>query len=142
MRRERSAPRSILTVPKRLPPARACQRRTALVDDDARQPRRETLALLVVTKCPEGAQERVLERFLGVLAVADDPQCDSRAAVVMPIDEVRIRLDVAVEHPVDVREIAHAVHNNLPHGRFRHTRVAGSIQGPVAGRFPARAQAE
>src|SRR4051794_13199152 len=96
------------------------QHGAALVDEDAGEPRGKALALLVLAKRVEGAQEGILQRLLRILTVADDAERDPRAAIVMPIHEARERLDVAIQDTVDDREVIHLVLNNFAGGAFRH----------------------
>jgi hypothetical protein len=94
----------------RLATARPGQHGAALVDEDARQPGREPLLILIVLERAERTQERVLHRLLGVLPVSQDAERDTRAAGVMAVDEARVRLGVPRENLLDDCAIAHVYH--------------------------------
>ena len=92
---------------QRIAPLRARQHGPALIHEDAREPGGEALTVLVVAERLEGAQERVLDRLFGVLAIAEDANGDPRAARIVAIDESRERLDVSLENLLDDDAITH-----------------------------------
>src|ERR1051326_6453845 len=100
---------------------------TALIDEDSIQPRAEPVPLLIPTQRPIGAKEGRLQCILRVIAVAQHSDCKTRASIVVPINELRVCINVAGQHTLHVGGIvAHVLCYNPPPRRLRHiTRLDG-----------------
>src|SRR2546430_4328724 len=100
------------------PPAlrRPGARRAAPIHQNAVQPRPEPCPVVTALERAIRPHERVLERFLGVFAIAEHVQGVAGQAVTVPRDERSVCVGVTAEHP------AHRFHVARPHAMYTHAR--------------------
>src|SRR5947207_11387659 len=91
-------------------------RRAAPIHQNAVQPRPESRRVVTPLERAIRPDERVLERLLGVFAIAEHVHGVAGQAVTVPRDEHRICVGVAAEHP------AHRFHVARPHAMYTHAR--------------------
>ncbi len=70
---------------------------TTLIHDDSEQPAAKPVPFAITPQVSVGAQERVLYSILGVVGVSQQVRRDPQAARMMPVDEMRKGLHVALE---------------------------------------------
>src|SRR5205823_479982 len=91
-------------------------RRAAPIHQNAVQPRPESRRVVTPLERAIRPDERVLQRLLGVFAIAEHVHGVAGQAVAVPCDERRICLGVAAEHS------AHRFHVARPHAVYTHPR--------------------
>src|SRR5256885_1813805 len=91
-------------------------RRAAPIHQNAVQPCPEPRPVVTPLERAIRPDERVLERLLGVFAIAEHVHGVAGQAVTVPRDEHRICVGVAAEHP------AHRFHVARPHAMYTHAR--------------------
>src|SRR6059058_3798977 len=91
-------------------------RRAAPIHQNAVQPRPESRRVVTPLERAIRPDERVLERLLGVFAIAEHVHGVAGQAVTVPRDERSICVGVAAEHP------AHRFHVARPHAMYTHAR--------------------
>src|SRR5256714_109362 len=91
-------------------------RRAAPIHQNAVQPCAEPRPVVTALERAIRPDERVLQRLLGVFAIAEHVHGVAGQAVTVPRDERRICVGVAAEHP------AHRFHVARPHAMYTHAR--------------------
>src|SRR6266702_2878979 len=94
-------------------------RRAAPIHQNAVQPCAESRRVVTTLERAIRPDERVLERLLGVFAIAEHVHGVAGPAVTVARDERGICLGVAAEHP------AHRFHVARPHAMYTHARSPG-----------------
>jgi peptide-methionine (R)-S-oxide reductase len=92
-----------------VPAARAARFRVAGMNDETMQPGVETLGLAQRRQVAPGAEQRLLRRVLGTVAVAQDPHGEGKAAVDVLRRQLGERGTITVRGPVDEIELVHAL---------------------------------
>src|SRR5205823_8265585 len=98
-------------------------RRAAPIHQNAVQPRPEPRPVVTALERAIRPDERVLERLLGVFAIAEHVHGVAGQAVTVPRDEGSIGVGVAAEHP------AHRFHVARPHAVYTHARPQDVTSG-------------
>ena len=82
----------------------------ALIYQNAIQPSAESIPFLISIQCPVCAQEGGLQRIFRVVAVAQHPNRETRASVVIPVDQRGVGINIACQHALNVGGIVGHVH--------------------------------
>ena len=97
---------------------------TALIHQNAIQPGTEPIAFLIPIERFVRAQEGGLKRVLRVIAVAQHADCETCTAIVIPVYQRSVSVNVATKHTLNIGGIvAHVLGYNPPPRGWRHIRL-------------------
>src|SRR6185369_3429647 len=98
-----------------------CRDATALVHQNAIQPCAESVALLIAIEGAIRAQEGRLKRVLRVVSIPQHPNRKPCTAIVIPVYQCGVSVNVTSQNALDVGGIvAHVLGYNPPPGGTRH----------------------
>ena len=102
----------------------SCCNAPTLIHQNAVQPRAKAVAFLVPIQRTVGAEKGGLQRIFRVVAVAQHPYCKPCTAIVVPIDQRGVSVNIACQHALNVGSIvAHVLFYNPPLFAQGHIRL-------------------